>query len=117
MIMHQKPTTLDELEEMVRQVQAKGCAPISGMRLAGPSDAVLATLAWIGLMWGRNTALLKTLAIGLPLVQPLPGVKFARRKSPDSDEFAFTADGFDQLKSTLYYELHRRLVTLEPPSK
>lgn len=104
--MRSELATLDDLLELARVIRAKGRAPITQFELVGSKDVAQATMAWVGLTWGRDFELLRILAQGLPQSEPAKGITFAVRVTDGVYEFP---NEFDKLKSTLYYELVRRL--------
>lgn len=98
-----KPTCLEDLRALVDELVSTGSPAVVNLPLVNRNDAILRILAYLGICWGRDEAMLESiLGEHAELVEPAEDVKFAARQQDGS--FVFV-DKFDQLKSNAYYML------------
>ncbi len=96
-----KPTCLEDLEGLVDELVSTGRPAVVNLPLANRNDAILRILAYLGICWGRDEAMLKSiLGKDAKLVEPAEDVKFAVRQQDGSYIFV---DEFDRLKSSIFY--------------
>lgn len=102
MIQLQKPTCLGDFEVLVEGILRTGKPAMINFHVINRADATLRALALLGIRFGRDEPMLEALVGNTELVEPAEGVTYAIRQ--DDGNYIF-ADRFDQLKSSLYYQV------------